>query len=164
MGAVRVHLDEGAVPAVQRPVEAGDVGGTDAGLACPVQHMDLTIRSRELVGDLTSAVWAVVIDHEDIRRWYRGAGPRHDRLQVAPLVEGRDDDGHPADRDAWSAAPRCVTHNGSPTGCPPAVPSRLWTISPQPGSLCRLPEGVGVAAGGCVVPCGDGRTVLNAAW
>src|SRR6266704_653686 len=106
-------LDEHAVPAGQAPAEAGDVRGAETRLARAMQHMDVRIAGRELVGDLASAVRAVVVDDEHVSGGNGGSDPAHDRLDVVALVVGRDDDGYLA---KWLGRPLRGSHRAPASG------------------------------------------------
>ena len=56
VGEVAVHLHHVAGPVGQRVAEAGDVGGSDAGLLAAVQDRHPVVLGRQLVGQLAGAV------------------------------------------------------------------------------------------------------------
>ena len=96
--AVRVHLHDHVVTALQRPAEPGDVSLAQARLFRPVQDLYVRVGLGQLVGDVTGAIRAVVVHHEQVSLRQRGPDPARDRLQVLPLVVGGHDDDRLADR------------------------------------------------------------------
>ena len=76
MRAVGVHLDDDVVAVLERPVEAGEVGGAEALLALAVQHVDVVVGGGEPSAIAAGAVGAVVVGDEDVGLGDGGAEPR----------------------------------------------------------------------------------------
>ena len=127
--SVGVHLHERAVAAIQRPAEAGQVGGAEPGLLRPVQHLNVLVGQRELVRQVAGAVRAVVVDDQQIRVGHGRPNSGHDVFEVLPLVVRRDHHGDRADRSPLRAAGRI---SRSPSNLPPsAARTRRATASPM---------------------------------
>ncbi|MCY1232604.1 hypothetical protein D9M72_451050 [compost metagenome] len=91
MRTVGVHFHEDVVSGLQAPLESGDIGGSQSGLAFTVQDVDLAVLSSDTVCQLACAVRAVVVHHQHI-------GSRDGRTQAREclgqrfqLVVGGDD-------------------------------------------------------------------------
>jgi hypothetical protein len=98
MRAVRVHLDDHVVTALQRPAEPRDVGLAQACLVGPVHHLHVRVGLGQLVGQVTGSVRAVVVHDQQVRRRQRRSYPARDGLQVLPLVVRRHHDDDPVRR------------------------------------------------------------------
>ena len=98
MRAVRVHLHDHAVTALEGPAEPGDVCLAQARLLRPVHDLDVRIGLGQLVRDVAGAVRAVVVHDQQVGLGQRGPDPAGDRFQVLPLVVSRHDDDGLADR------------------------------------------------------------------
>src|SRR5512138_2407469 len=83
---VRVHLEEPVVAALETPAEAGDVGGAEPQLPCPMHHMDAAGLGREPVGDFAGAVRRCVVDDEHLEALILLEHERDDARQVLALV------------------------------------------------------------------------------
>src|SRR5206468_6983568 len=84
--AVRVHLDDHVVTALERPAEPRDVGLAQARLVGPVHDLYVRIGLGQLVGQVPGPVRAVVVHDQQVRRRQRRSYPARDGLQVLPLV------------------------------------------------------------------------------
>jgi hypothetical protein len=73
------------------------VGGAEALLSGPVQHVDVGVGTGQLVGQVAGAVGAVVVGHQHVGARDGGAQPAEDQREVLPLVVGRDDHQHLAE-------------------------------------------------------------------
>ena len=115
LGAVRpigVHLDQCVIAARQPPVETREVCTPEPLLARAVEDMDVRVRLRHAVGQLSCAVRGVVVGDQDVGLGHRRAQATHDQRQVLRLVVRRDDDQDPADsRHAWE--PRSPSRDGA---------------------------------------------------
>ena len=89
--AVGVHLHEDVVAGVEAPLEAGDVRRAQAGLARPVQDVDLAVLGGDAVRQLPRAVGAVVVDNQDVGGRHGSAQAPEGLGQRFQLVVGRDD-------------------------------------------------------------------------
>ena len=90
---VGVHLDHVPAPRAQRVLEARHVGAAEAGLARPVEDLDVVARGRQRVGDLAGPVGRAVVDHQHAdARAARRSTRVHERLEVLGLVVGGEDD------------------------------------------------------------------------
>jgi hypothetical protein len=63
-GANPTHFNDDVVTEFESPPEAGDIGTSQAGLHMLVQHV--AVRAREVVGDLTRPVRAVVVNDQQL--------------------------------------------------------------------------------------------------
>jgi glycosyltransferase involved in cell wall biosynthesis len=93
VGEVRVHLEDGVVVASEGPPKAFDVGGSQAELPRPVQHVEARLLAGELIGYLSRAIGGRVIDDEDVEPGVLFEDERHQPWQVvAFVVRGYDDE------------------------------------------------------------------------
>ena len=67
VGKVAVHLEDPLRAHLQRAVEPGEVGGAEALLPLPVQHVDALVGAGEAVRDLPGPVRRVVVDNEHVQ-------------------------------------------------------------------------------------------------
>ena len=87
MGEVAVHLEDPLRTHLQRAVESGEVGGAEALLLLPVQHVDALVGGGQAVRDLSGPIRRVVVDHEHVQVVDVEPAQRVDhRLQVLALV------------------------------------------------------------------------------
>lgn len=56
VGTISIHLHDGVIAPIDRPLEAVEVGRAQTGLARSVQDVDLLVGRGEAVGDLAGAV------------------------------------------------------------------------------------------------------------
>ncbi len=94
MRAVRVHLHDDVIAALQGPGEARDVGLAQPGFLGPVHDVHVRIGLSELLSQVARAVRAVVIDDQQVRVWRRLPDPPCHDLKVLPLVVRRHHDEH----------------------------------------------------------------------
>jgi hypothetical protein len=97
MRTVRIHLHDRVVAPIQSRLEARDVRGSKARLPGTVEHMNLLVRSSELVGDPPGPVGAVVIDDEQVRAGHRRPNAARDGTYIFFLVIGGNYHGDAAD-------------------------------------------------------------------
>ena len=71
MRAVRVHLHDRVVVALQRPLETRDVGGAETSLGAAMQHVKPAIASSEGLGEGTGTIRAGIVDHQGVRLRHR---------------------------------------------------------------------------------------------
>ena len=67
MRPVRIEFDEHVIALLESPSESCKVGGSESCLTLAMQDMDLRIGRSQVLGKLAGAVWAVVVDHQNIR-------------------------------------------------------------------------------------------------
>ena len=93
MAEVAVHLDDVGVVALQRPAEAGDIGGAETLLARALQQVQrLGVFGLLLAYDGGSAVRRTVVDDEEMKSLRQGKD-RIDHLRyVLTLIVGGYDD------------------------------------------------------------------------
>src|SRR3954451_14081845 len=104
MAAVGIHLDQHRIFASQPPSETGEVGGPQPILAGAMHDVDpVRVVQSQLVGKLTGAVGATVVDDQYVHIRTSLVDASDDQRQVLPLVEGGDDD-----QSALAGALSCV--------------------------------------------------------
>ena len=93
MGAVGIHLTDHVVILIKPPPETSDIRCTQSLFTLAVQDMDMGIIGCHLVGKITGAIGAIVIDDQDVyavRLCF--AQTAHDEGQIILFVVRRDDD------------------------------------------------------------------------
>jgi DNA polymerase (family 10) len=101
VGEVGIHLDDALGPVLERPAEAGDVGGTEPFLSRSVQDGDVRQFRGEAIRQLARAVRRRVVDDEhaalQVQLREHVSELSDERLEVRALVIGRqaDDQAHP---------------------------------------------------------------------
>ena len=92
VGEVGVHLKDVIVPALQRPFEPGDVGGSETELSLAMHRMDARVGAGRLVGHDTGTVRRVVVHDQDFDPIVLRQHLRHELRQGRRLVVGGNDD------------------------------------------------------------------------
>ena len=84
---VAVHLENEVRAKLERTPEACEIGGAEAFLALPMQHVHVVVLGGQAIGDLPCSVGRVVVDHEHVQVVeVEPAKCRDHRLEVLALV------------------------------------------------------------------------------